>query len=119
MQRGGAQALMIYANSHVGLALWPTKLGRMHGNLAGRDLFGSVVAECRRRSIHPLAYFSVTYDNWAFENHPEWRVLAPEGPDYYLEGRAGITCPKPATAITPSVAREIVGRYEQPASSST
>ena len=113
MQRGGAQALMIYANSHVGLALWPTKLGRMHGNLAGRDLFGSVVAECRRRSIHPLAYFSVTYDNWAFENHPDWRVLAPEGPDYYLGGRAGITCPNTGYRdYAIGCTREIVGRYE-------
>src|SRR2546426_105609 len=38
--RGGAQALMLYANSHVGLALWPTEVRQrasMHANLRGRD----------------------------------------------------------------------------------
>ena len=94
--RGGAQALMLYANSHVGLALWRTSVGRMHANLRGRDLFGDLVGECRRRGIHALGYFSVTYDNWAFENHPDWRLLPAEGPDYYLGGRAGIVCPNTA-----------------------
>src|SRR5437870_688213 len=49
MARAGVQALMFYCNSHVGLALWRTKLGKPHANLRGRDLFGEIVAECRRR----------------------------------------------------------------------
>ncbi|PYV13841.1 MAG: hypothetical protein DMG07_13265, partial [Acidobacteria bacterium] len=104
---------MLYANSHVGLALWRTSVGRMHANLRGRDLFGDLVGECRRRGIHALGYFSVTYDNWAFENHPDWRLLPAEGPDYYLGGRAGIVCPNTAYRdYALACTREIVGRYE-------
>src|SRR5690242_12034462 len=42
------QALMQYANSHVGLSLWRTQLGKMHAGMKGRDYFGEVMAECRR-----------------------------------------------------------------------
>ena len=51
------QALMQYANSHVGLCLWRTQLGKMHAGMKGRDYFGEVMAECRRQGLHPLAYY--------------------------------------------------------------
>jgi hypothetical protein len=71
MARAGVQALMFYCNSHVGLALWRTKLAKPHANLRGRDLFGEIVAECRRRRIEPakaarnfLAHASLL---WAYD----------------------------------------------------
>jgi hypothetical protein len=69
LARGGVQSYLQYTNSHVGLCLWRTKIGKPHAAMKGRDFFGEVVAECRRRGIHPLAYFSVIHDNWAFEFH--------------------------------------------------
>ncbi len=73
LARGGVQSYLQYTNSHVGLCLWKTKVGRQHAAMKGRDFFGDVVAECRKRGIHPLAYFSLIHDNWAFEFHEDWR----------------------------------------------
>ena len=51
-----------------------------------------------------MAYFSQIFDNWAYENHPDWRAVNGEGKtsreyeDYYSitmfrKGRYGIVCP--------------------------
>ena len=69
MVHAEVQALMYYANSHVGLCLWPSKVGHPHASLKGRDFFREIVEECRRQRIHPIGYFSLIYDNWNFENH--------------------------------------------------
>ncbi len=91
--RGGAKSMMMMANSHTGLCLWRTSLGRTHANLRGRDFFGEVVSECRKRNIHPIAYFSVIYDNASFTAHPDWRIERADGLEPY------------STAVTASAAR--------------
>src|SRR5579872_716900 len=106
--QGGGQALMFYANSHVGLCLYRTKIGHMHVNMRGRDFFGEAVAECRRRAVHPIGYFSLIYDNWNYENHPDWRLLPEDGYDVNLESRSGKVCPNsPYRDYALACAREI------------
>lgn len=89
----GFQALTQYANSHVGLCLWRTKLGQMHRGMRGRDYFGEVMAECRRRNLHASAYYSVIFDDWAYQTHPDWRILPENGYDTQLFSRTGTVCP--------------------------
>jgi len=111
--RGGFQSYMQMANSHVGLCLWRTKVGQMHGNMHGRDFFGEVVDQCRRQNIHPIAYFSVIFDCWNFQNHPDWRILPAEGETGILEGRPGIVCPNsPYRDYVLACIQEIVGNYD-------
>ena len=43
----GAQSAVVYAHSHAGLCNYPTKVGRMHNNLKGRDIFGDVDSVAR------------------------------------------------------------------------
>jgi hypothetical protein len=112
MVRAGNQSLLQYTNSHVGLCLWRTNVGQQHANIGQRDFFGEVVAECRRRGVHPLAYFSVIFDNWAFEHHPDWRVLPAEGYSQ-LNGRYGTVCPNsPYRDYVVACIREIAGNYD-------
>jgi hypothetical protein len=112
MVRAGNQSLLQYTNSHVGLCLWRTNTGRRHINMGERDLFGEVVAECHRRGIHPLAYFSVIFDNWAFEQHPDWRILPTDGYSQ-LNGRYGTVCPNsPYRDYVIACIREIAGNYD-------
>jgi hypothetical protein len=111
MARAGVQALIHYAKSHVGLCLWRTELSRMHGAMGERDFFGEVVAECRKRSIHPLAYFSLIYDNWIFETNPDWRVVRSNGK--VDDSRYGLVCPNSAyPEYVFACIREIAGRYD-------
>ncbi len=88
----GFQSLMQYANSHVGLCLWRTKLGEMHKAMHGRDFFGEVMEQCRIHGLNRVAYYSLVYDDWAFQNYPDWRILPEGGYDPVLYSRMGTVC---------------------------
>lgn len=113
MMRGGIQSLLQYTNSHVGLCLWRTEIGQRHANMGERDFFGEVVRACRDRGVHPLAYFSVIFDNWAYETHPDWRILPADGYESHLQGRYGVACPNsPYRDYVQACVREIVSAYD-------
>lgn len=101
MKRAGMQSLMIYANSHVGYCYWPTASGKMHRSINGRDVLGEILALCRKEGLDTNVYYSLVYNNWAYEQHPEWRVRNVDGkasrdPDvknFFMKGRYGVCCP--------------------------
>ena len=49
--------------------------------MKGRDYFGEVMEECRRHGLYRVAYYSLIFDDWAYQNHPNWRILPEEGED--------------------------------------
>ena len=104
MKDAGVQQLVVKSRPHTGLAHFPTKIGRMHKGLHGRDYVGEMIDLCHKNNIAVMAYFSQVFDNWAYENHPDWRSVNGEGKtsreyeDYYSismfrKGRYGIVCP--------------------------
>ena len=109
----GFQSLMQYANSHAGLCLWPTKVGQMHRNMKGRDYFGEVMEECRRRALHRIAYYSLVYDDWAYQAHRDWRVVSPDYPEPQKHERAGAVCiNSPYAEHAIACIQELVGGYD-------
>ena len=109
----GFQSLMQYANSHVGLSLWRTKLGQMHRGMRGRDYFGEVMEQCRHHGLHRLAYYSLVFDDWAYQNHPHWRILPESGYDIQLYSRTGTVCVNsPYREHALACLRELVGNYD-------
>lgn len=97
-QAAGLTSVMFYCQSHVGLCYWPTKHGKMHASLKGRDLVGETLAALRRRDLAACGYFSVVFDNWAFLEHPEWRQVPVPAKASGLAGafhgsRYGLVCP--------------------------
>ncbi len=111
--RGNFQALMQYATSHVGLCLWRTQLGQMHAGMRGRDYFGEVMAECHRHGLIVLAYYSLIFDDWAYQAHPEWRILPENGDDPIMFSRMGKVCPNsPYREHALACLRELVKNYD-------
>lgn len=109
----GFQSLMQYANSHVGLCLWRTQLGQMHRNMNGRDYFGEVMEQCRRRGLHRIAYYSLIVDDWAYRTHPDGRILPPAGPDPESHDRTGAVCiNSPYTGHALATIKELVANYD-------
>ncbi len=107
------QALMQYANSHVGLCLWRTQLGKMHAGMKGRDYFGEVVAECHRHNLHRIAYYSLIFDDWAYQEHPDWRIVPANGDDPIMLSRMGKVCPNsPYREHALACLRELVKNYD-------
>jgi hypothetical protein len=73
-RRANLTSVMFYCQSHVGLCYWPTKTGKMHPGLKGRDIVGEMVKQLKAHKMTNCAYYSVIYNNWAFLEHPEWRI---------------------------------------------
>jgi len=88
-------AVMFYTQSHVGLCYWPTRSGKMHAGLKGHDLIGLMLKELKARDISACGYYSLIYNNWAYREHPEWRILpAADISDGSFAGyRYGHCCP--------------------------
>jgi hypothetical protein len=120
----GFESLMTPTQTEVGLCLYPTKVGQMHAALKGRDFFGEVVAQCRRRGLNALGYFSLMTDGWAYQTHPDWRFLWEDGYDRTLEAptpgasypediAAGEVCPNsPYRDYVLACLKEIVSNYD-------
>lgn len=91
------RSAMIYANSHVGYCYWPTKTGHAHRGLKGRDALGEILRLCREEGIDTIVYYSLIYNNWAYEQHPDWRILDIDGRgSREKQGRGaryGVCCP--------------------------
>jgi len=87
------KSAMIYANSHVGNCYWPTKTGHMHKGLKGRDILGEIIDLCHRRGMDVVIYYSLIFNNWAYENHPHWRIITAEGKEAGKNSRYGVCCP--------------------------
>ena len=101
LKDAGIQAAMVKGKPHTGLCNYPTKVGRMHRGLKGYDFLGDMVKTCHENGIAVIAYFTQIFDNWAYEEHPSWRVVTAEGKTFreyrhgedFKSGRYGIVCP--------------------------
>jgi hypothetical protein len=101
MKRANVQSAMIYANSHVGCCYWPTKSGEMHKGIRGRDILGELLDLCRKEKMDTIVYYSLVYNNRAYELHPEWRIRNVDGKasrdpgvqNFFMKGRYGVCCP--------------------------
>ena len=101
LKQANVQSAMFYANSHVGYCYWPTPVGHMHDGLAGRDIVAQTVAELRKEHIDVILYYTLIYDNWAYDNIPDSRILDQSGnPSRHKDGadrtftsRYGVCCP--------------------------
>ncbi len=90
----GADAVMIYTNSSAGECFWPTKSGRVHQNLADRDIVKESIEELHTRGIAACALYSAIWNNWTYREFPEWQIV-PSGPGgvYGPGSRMGVCCP--------------------------
>ncbi len=101
LKAAGIQAAMVKAKSHTGLCYYPSKLGRMHRGLKDKDFLGEMIEKCHREGIAVEVYFTQVFDNFAYDNHPDWRCIGPDGKNFreyrnggwFKSGRYGIVCP--------------------------
>lgn len=92
-ERAGLTSVMFYCMALNGLCFWPTGTGKMHANLAGRDVVAEMLWHLKRRGIASCAYYIVIWNNWAFLEHPEWRLKLAANDTGEVGGRTGVVCP--------------------------
>jgi hypothetical protein len=101
LKKAHVQGAMVYANSHVGYCYWPTPVGKMHDGIKGKDILGEVIGLCRKEGMDVIIYYTLVYDNWAYDHDPAWRVIDVEGKasrekkvrTMLNSGRYGVCCP--------------------------
>ncbi len=99
-----AQSVVCYCQSHTGLFNFPTKVGKQHGNLHGRNVLQEMIDGCHRHGIAVQLYVSLIYDRWCGDQHPEWRMRTWEGKIQGEGDRHAVLCPN-------SPYREYVRRF--------
>jgi hypothetical protein len=94
----GAESVMIYCQSHVGLCYWPTAIGTPHAAMGGRDWLGESLAALREAGSEAYGYYSVIFNNAAYLAHPEWRIVPRPtmSGGTFLGERYGHVCPNNA-----------------------
>lgn len=78
LRDGHVNSVTVFAKCHHGYSYYPTKIGTVHPHL-NRDLLGEMVAACHDAGIRICAYTTVTWDELAWQTHPEWRQVSPSG----------------------------------------
>jgi hypothetical protein len=90
VKTAGVDSAMIYACCHNGNCYYPTKVGHMHANLDGRDIFGETVAGLNAAGITPIAYYTIVFHNDSAKNHQAWRMQDINGKQ--SDGRYWYSC---------------------------
>ncbi|MBK9138494.1 MAG: beta-galactosidase [Verrucomicrobia bacterium] len=108
-----AQSVVCYAQSHVGLFNYPTKVGRQHAGLNGRDIVAELIERCHRHGIAVVLYVSVIHDRWAADQHPDWRMIHANGGPFGQGSRHGFVCPNsPYREYVRAWTRELAERFD-------
>ncbi|WP_165966440.1 alpha-amylase family protein [Actinomadura sp. 7K507] len=114
--KAGLSSVMFSCKNLSGLCFWPTEVGPMHPRVAGRDIIGETAEALRARGIASCAYYSVIFDNWAFEQDPGWRFEPVQG--WRRQGSAwdrhGVCCPNSPgyREYVGAQIDDLYGRYE-------
>ena len=93
LRLAGVQSAVVYAHSHVGLCNFPTKVGHTHNGMQGKTHLKEVIALCHQSGIAVQLYYSVIFDRWAYDNHPDWRIILVNGKPAGENSRHGLNCP--------------------------
>lgn len=116
VKKAGVESAMVYACCHNGNCYYPTKIGHMHKNLNGRDIFGETISGLKEEGIVPIAYYTLIYHNRAAIENPDWAMV--DALDSRRHGRYWHTCPNASdslefykTQIAEIIAYEIEGIF--------
>ena len=108
-----AQSIVCYAQSHVGLFNYPTKIGQQHRGLKGRDIVAEMIERCHRQNIAVVLYVSLIHDRWASDQHAEWRMINAAGQPIGPGSRHGFVCPNsPYREYVRAWVRELCERFD-------
>ena len=113
MKLANVKSVMLYLNSHVGYCYYPTESGYEHEQMKG-DKMGRVIELCRGYGMDIILYYSLIYNNWVYEAHPEWRNAGPNG-EHPRDGggRYGTCCANSQgyREFVDTQVKEIITRY--------
>ena len=76
--RAHVDSVTIFAKCHHGWSYYDTKVGAKHPSLEC-DLMGEMIEALHKRDIRAPIYYSVSWDELAADEHPEWLLRRQDG----------------------------------------
>ena len=95
LKKANVQSPMIYFQSHVGYCYFPTKTAKIHGAFKDNPEKMKILVDlCHKGNMDVIGYYSLIFNNWAYYNHPSWRMIEVNGKTNVENGkRYGLCCP--------------------------
>lgn len=78
-KKNHVDSVIAYAKCQFGNFYYDTQIGHKHSGLGKTDFFGGMIEACHQRDISVIAYYSVSWDEYVAERHPEWIVRKSDG----------------------------------------
>ena len=78
LQRAAVNSVTTFATCHHGWSYYDTKIGQRHPGLK-YDLLRAQFDACKEIDINVPIYLTAGVHNVMAEEHPEWRMITPEG----------------------------------------
>ena len=93
------QSPMIYLQSHTGLCHYPTRSGKTHAYFAKNPrVLNGLIDKCKAGGMKVVGYYSLIFNNWAADTHPDWEMVNADGTTWRDHGqRYGLCCPNNET----------------------
>ena len=89
-------APMICFQSHAGYCYYPTEIGSIHKAFQKEPgKMRRLVDLCHQAGMAMVGYYSLNFNAWAHDLHPDWRMLAQNGRSRRENehGHYGLCCP--------------------------
>lgn len=104
-----------FAKCHHGMSYYNTKVGLRHPSLAF-DLLGEQIEACHQANIRCPIYYSVVWDNYMGDLHPEWRQIKrngqPVGPEPFEPGWLWLCLNSAYVDYVVAQTEELLAHYE-------
>jgi hypothetical protein len=94
----GLDVVFLQSKDHAGMAYYQTEIDHSHVGLQGKDFLGEMLTLFHPRGIRVVVNQSILFDNYPFNQHPDWRIRDAAGNDSKtifaggLQSRGGIVC---------------------------
>jgi len=106
------QTVIFYASSNVGICYYPTKIGHMHKGIKGRDILKEVIDLSHEKGMSVVVYYNI-WHKWAYDNHPDWRLVTSKGENTREFMRYGVCCiNSPFRDFVINQTKELCNNYE-------
>jgi hypothetical protein len=80
LKRGKIKSAMIYFQNHNGHCYFPTRVGHIHEKFTGeKNEIKRLVDLCHENDIDVVGYYSVIFNTYEEDRHPEWRLIGYDG----------------------------------------
>jgi hypothetical protein len=89
-------APMIYFQAHTGYCYYPTATGYVHKAFQkDPGKMRRLVEHCHQSGMAVIGYYSLDFNTWAHDTHPQWRMLQKNGKSMRENehSRYGLCCP--------------------------